>query len=244
MDLPVKRILRNLRARGRDASVRSVTLRRAVTGRPIGKTHALIAMVVIAAFCLALALATLGSPWSWAAAVAVAAGVGAAALVMQAREIHAMRAQLARLAGAIGETKQRVSSEQQAATAELTDEVNRLRDRLRAAERVAGQAWVRLQRYDLIQRPGGFEIELLCDVCNAWRPSGVVSTWEHFKRDEPFVTAEGRFILSCGHEVRADNYNARPGAKVAPSVRKLGAPAERPARETVEPRDAPVALRK
>jgi len=142
------------------------------------------------------------------------------AVVRGARELRDTRSQIVRLAAGFSETQERAFSEHAATTAELIEEVRRLQDRLRVAERVAGESWVRLQRYDLLQRPGGFEIELFCDACNAWRPSGVISTWEHFTRDEPFVGAEGRFILSCGHEVRADNYKARPGAKVAPSVRR------------------------
>jgi hypothetical protein len=108
--------------------------------------------------------------------------------------------------------QERLESEH-ATTGELANEAEGLRDRLLSVERVAGEARERLQRYDLIQRPGGFEIELLCTECNAWRPSGVITTWEHFRRDDPFVIGGGRFILSCGHEVRVDNYVARPGAK-------------------------------
>jgi hypothetical protein len=180
----------------------------------------LITMVIVVGFGLALALGLLGSPWSWAAAVALLAGATAGAAVRGAHELRDTRSQLTRLGASLGEAQERAFRDHEARTAELIDEVRRLQDRLRAAERVAGESWVRLQRYDLLQRPGGFEIELFCDACNAWRPSGVISTWEHFTRDEPFVSADGRFILSCGHEVRADNYNARPGAKVAPSVRR------------------------
>jgi hypothetical protein len=209
----------------------------------MSQTSVLITTVVVVGFCSALILSLLGSPWSWGLAFALLAGACAAVLVRQAREIHAMRGQLGRLAATLGETSERVVSEQQTAVAEVADDVRRLRDRLLAAERLAGQSWVRLQRYDLIQRPGGFEIELFCDVCEAWRPSGVISSWEHFKRDEPFVTAEGRFILSCGHEVRADNYNARPGAKVSPTVRRLTPAVEREASEPVTAvGDAPIAL--
>jgi hypothetical protein len=203
----------------------------------------LITMVVVVGFCLALALSPLGSPWSWSVAFALLGGAGAAVLVRQEREIHSARAQVGRLAVSLGEAHDQLSGEHHAVEAELADEVRRLRDRLLAAERVAGASWVRLQRYDLIQRPGGFEIELFCDSCSAWRPSGVISTWEHFTRDEPFITAEGRFILSCGHEVRADNYNARPGTKVTPRVRRLTAAAERGEREPAAQGDGgPVAL--
>ncbi len=209
----------------------------------VSKTSVPIAIVVVATFCLAAIISLVGSPWSWATALAALAGAAAVLLLRQEREIRAIRGQIGRLGASMGETHDRVAGEHLAATAELTDEVRRLRDRLRATERVAGESWVRLQRYDLIQRPGGFEIELYCDACAAWRPSGVISTWEHFKRDEPFVTAEGRFILSCGHEVRADNYNARPGAKVAPTVRRLNPAADK---TTAEPAaradDGPVAL--
>lgn len=177
-------------------------------------------MAVVVGFGLALGLGLLGSPWSWVSAVALLAGATAGAVVRGARELRDTRSQIVRLAAAFSETQERAASEHAATTAELIEEVRRLQDRLRVAERVAGESWVRLQRYDLLQRPGGFEIELFCAACNAWRPSGVISTWEHFTRDEPFVSAEGRFILSCGHEVRADNYKARPGAKVAPSVRR------------------------
>jgi hypothetical protein len=192
----------------------------------VSETSVLITTVVVVVFCSALVLGTLGSPWLWAIALAALAGVASGPVIRHARELHAVRAQLGRVAGALGETCERIASDQQATTAELVDEVRRLRNRLLAAERVAAESSVRLQRYDLIQRPGSFEIELFCESCNAWRPSGVISTWEHFSRDEPFVAAEGRFILSCGHEVRADNYNARPGGKMAPTVRRLS-----PARE-------------
>ena len=191
-----------------------------MTGQTASKTSVAITAVVVLGFGLALALGLLGSPWSWSAAVALLAGATAGAVVRGARELRDTRSQLARLAAGFGEAQERASREQGARTAELVEEVRRLQDRLRAAERVAGESWVRLQRYDLLQRPGGFEIELFCDVCDAWRPSGVVSTWEHFTRDEPFVSADGRFILSCEHEVRADNYKARPGTNVAPSVRR------------------------
>jgi hypothetical protein len=192
-----------------------------------------ITLVVIVGFGLALSLGLLGSPWSWSAAVALLAGAAAGAVIRGARELRDTRLQLARLAAGFGEAQGRAFKEHEARTAALIDEVRRLQDRVRAAERVAGESWVRLQRYDLLQRPGGFEIELFCDACNAWRPSGVVSTWEHFTRDEPFVSADGRFILSCGHEVRADNYKARPGTKVAPSVlRALPGAEEGPVRRS------------
>ncbi|HEX2703900.1 MAG TPA: hypothetical protein VHM72_10780 [Solirubrobacteraceae bacterium] len=177
-------------------------------------------MVVVVGFGLGVALGLLGSPWSWAAAVSLLAGATAGAVVRGVRELRDTRSQIARLAASFEETQQRAFREHEATSAGLAGEVRRLQDRLRAAERVAGESWVRLQRYDLLQRPGGFEIELFCDGCNAWRPSGVISTWEHFTSDEPFVSADGRFILSCGHEVTADTYKARPGAKVAPSVRR------------------------
>jgi hypothetical protein len=189
-----------------------------VTGQTARKTSVAITTVVVVGFGMALALGVLGSPWSWSAAVALLAGATAAAVFRGARELRETRSQFARLAVGFGDTQERASREQEARTAELMDEVRRLQDRLRAAERVAGESWVRLQRYDLLQRPGGFEIELFCDVCSAWRPSGVISTWEHF--DEPFVSADGRFILSCEHEVRADNYKARPGTMAAPRVRR------------------------
>ncbi|MGD0980523.1 MAG: hypothetical protein ABR946_03485 [Solirubrobacteraceae bacterium] len=191
-----------------------------MTGRTVSKTSIAITAVVVVGFGLALGLGLLGSPWSWAAAVALLAGATTGAVVRGARELHDTRSQIARLAASFSDAQEQAFREHAARTAELVDEVRRLQHRLRAAERVAGESWVRLQRYDLLQRPGGFEIELFCDACNSWRPSGVISTWEHFTQDEPFVSADGRFILSCGHEVRADNYKARAGAKVAPSVRR------------------------
>jgi hypothetical protein len=175
-----------------------------------------VAASIVASFGVAVGLGLIGAPWSWAIAIALLGGVAAGAFIRQARQIDAARDQLGDLAAVLGESLERGSSEHRASMKELSVEIRRLRERLRAAERVADESWVRLQRYDLLQRPGGFEIELYCGVCKAWRPSGVISTWAHFERDDPFVTGEGRFILSCGHEVRADNYSARPGAKVAP----------------------------
>jgi hypothetical protein len=174
-------------------------------------------VVVTAVFVLALALAPLGGPWSWAAALALVSGAAAAASIRVLRHHgQGSRAQLARLGAAIAEANERIASEN-AAHASLVVELGRLRQRLAAAERVAAESRVRLQRYDLIQRPGSFEIELYCASCNAWRPSGVISSWQQFERDDPFVSGEDRFILACAHEVRADNYIARPGTKVVTS---------------------------
>jgi hypothetical protein len=209
----------------------------------LSETSVLVTTVVVVVFCSVLTLGTLGAVWLWAVVLAACAGIAAGPLIRQIRDLQAVRAQLGLEAAALGEACERMASDHAATTAELVDEVQRLRDRLLTAERVAAESSVRLQRYDLIQRPGSFEIELFCEACNAWRPSGVLSTWEHFKRDEPFVAAEGRFILSCGHEVRADNYNARAGAKVAPTVRRLTPPGVRAVRgPAADGGSGPVAL--
>ncbi len=189
-----------------------------MAGRDV-KDEVLIAVVCIAVFVLGVALSPLGGPWSWGIALAVVSGVAvAASLRVVRRQGHDSRAQLARLAAAVSEANERIAGEH-AASAKLAGEVGRLRERLTAAERVAAESRVRLQRYDLIQRPGSFEIELYCSSCSTWRPSGVISTWSQFERDDPFVSGDDRFILSCGHEVRADNYIARPGTKVVSASR-------------------------
>jgi hypothetical protein len=203
-----------------------------------------IAASVLVGFGLALAFAPLGAPWAWAVPIALACGPALFVARELGRRIADNRAQIARLATTLGEARQQLAGEHDIATTKLTDEVSRLRVRVAAAERLAADSAVRLRRYDLIQRPGGFEIELFCDVCGAWRPSGVISTWEHFKRDEPFVTGDGRFFLSCGHEVRADNYKARPGAKVTAAARRTLATATPQAHERVERDPGPIALRR
>lgn len=198
----------------------------------------MIAVVAVAVFGLAVALSPLGSPWSWAAALAlVSAGAAGVSARVLRRQGHGARAQLARLAGAVAEANERITSEH-ALGEKLAAELAGVRQRLAAAERVAAESRVRLQRYDLIQRPGSFEIELYCAACNAWRPSGVISTWSQFERDEPFVTADDRFILSCEHEVCAENYIARPGAKV---ISAAAPPRRWPADE---PAATPTALEK
>jgi hypothetical protein len=182
------------------------------------KERLFLALVCVGLFVLAIALDPLGEPWSWAAAIALLGSGGVLALLRDVRYGRSTRAQVASLRTALSHAEKRISVEH-AATAKLAAEVERLRVRLGAAERIAAESRVRLQRYDLIQRPGDFEIELYCDACEAWRASGVISNWQQFQRDDPFVSADGRFILQCGHEVRADNYIARPGARLAPAPR-------------------------
>ncbi|HUB76302.1 MAG TPA: hypothetical protein VL977_04560 [Solirubrobacteraceae bacterium] len=182
------------------------------------KERLFLAAVCVVLFGFALALDPLGAPWSWAIAIALLGSAGVLALVRDLRQDRGTRAQVAQLRSSLELAEKRIASAH-GATARLAAEVERLRERLGAAERVAAESRVRLQRYDLIQRPGGFEIELYCEACNAWRPSGVISNWQQFQRDDPFVGGDGRFILSCGHEVRAENYLARPGAKMLPALR-------------------------
>ena len=59
------------------------------------------------------------------------------------------------------------------------------------------------------------DVELLCPVCQEWQPSGAATTREDFESGDVFIQGKGRFVLPCGHEVMADDYEARLGPEIS-----------------------------
>jgi hypothetical protein len=60
---------------------------------------------------------------------------------------------------------------------------------------------------------GWHEVELLCPVCQAWRHTGAATTRENFESHSPAVLG-GRVVLPCGHEVTAEDHQARFGPEI------------------------------
>jgi hypothetical protein len=65
---------------------------------------------------------------------------------------------------------------------------------------------------------GWHEVELLCPICEEWKRTGATTTRENFDSIDPAVLG-GQVVLSCGHEVDADDYKLRLGP-VVPGLRQ------------------------
>jgi hypothetical protein len=59
-----------------------------------------------------------------------------------------------------------------------------------------------------------YAVEFYCPTCGDWRDTGTTTTRENFESGDPFIIGAGKFILPCGHEVMADDYESRLGAEI------------------------------
>lgn len=75
-------------------------------------------------------------------------------------------------------------------------------------------------------------VEHLCPVCKEWRPSGAATTPENFRSGGAVAQSEGRFILSCSHEVTVEANQSRLGSEIAGLGRPASPPRRLPERRT------------
>lgn len=66
------------------------------------------------------------------------------------------------------------------------------------------------------------DIELLCPICEEWGSCGAATALENFSSPDENVSSpdgfprgEGRFVLSCGHEITAEVSDWRLGSPIA-----------------------------